>query len=292
MKRFIVLFLVVVFIPCLSVHGQVNGTTPLTPMFTFDAALNSFMETTEIERVIHYGQILKDNIEQIKNLEYMVDNAVKQVEMVTRNIASARDIKSWDDFADWYNRQLYYEKMAVEAATNINVTIGKKDYSIYDLEGIIDGVDDTYVQYWKKEFTEEQRKAMWLELGLSPENYAYVQPFRLMARENNRLLLTASEIQNRKNTRDSERNNEIQNQIAHNASLPENEQMGQNAVSQLNLEVSIQISEKLSDMAAMQALQMKAQGIDRYLDQTPANVPMLSDWPEDGFTSIPKNREK
>jgi hypothetical protein len=166
---------------------------------------------------------------------------------------------------------------------NANISIGKKNYSLYDLEGIVDAVDDKYVDYWNREFTEKQRKEMWLGLGLTPANYAYVQPFREKARELSREAFYASDIQNEWYVRNMERNNERQKRIADDKNLAEEDQMGEKEVMQLLLESSMENNKLLNDMAMMQAKQLEMQATQYYLDQAEPDAPVFSDWPDDGF---------
>jgi anaerobic ribonucleoside-triphosphate reductase len=274
MKKFIVLVLVLVFIPCLSVYGQ---------LAVADAFVATIMEETKIDQGIAFGQMIKDNITQIANFTVLIEQTVQQVQFAMQNLASAKDIRSWDDFTDWYNRQLYLERNAIETIKGMSVNIGRKSYSLWDIEGMADGFNESYVNYWNNEFTEEQRKAMWLELGLTPSNYAFVQPFREKGREVTRQLFTALDIQNKKNMQSSQNNKDILDKHESDSQKPPDQQIGQKEVEQDLLKVSISIDEKLSDISTMQALDLQAKGIDRYLDQTPPNAPPLSEWPDDGF---------
>jgi hypothetical protein len=278
MKKIFVLVLVLVFIPCFSLHGQ---------MVVFDAAVAALIENTKVEQVLFYGQMLLDNISQIDATVDLYKKSVEQIALAARNIESAKDIKSWDDFTDWYNRQLYFERKAVESVKGVKVTIGKKEYSLLDIEGMADGVNDTHFEYWNNQFSEDQRRAMWIELGLSPANYAYVQPFRLKGREIARQLFAASEIINDKNMKSSSENKDILDKHERDSLKSPENQMGQKEVEQDLLKVNISSNEKLSDIAALQAKHLEYLGVKEYLDNTPPSTPLLSDWPEDGFTKFP-----
>jgi hypothetical protein len=164
-----------------------------------------------------------------------------------------------------------------------NISIGNKNYSLYDLEGIVDAVDYEYVDYWNREFTDKQRKEMWLGLGLTPANYAYVQPFREKARELSREAFYASDIQNEWYVRNVERNNERQEKIAADKNKSEEDQMGEKEVMQLLLESSMENNKVLNDIAMMQAKQLEMQATQYYLDQAQPDAPLFSDWPSDGF---------
>jgi len=168
MKK-ILFLLVVVFLPIYA-YAQIGIIS--------DAVIATLLETTHADQIIYYAQQLDQGIQQIEHFRYMVENTGKQMEMALQNLKSLKDIESWDDFMDFYNRQLYLERQAAEAFDNMSVKISKKDYKLTDVYGMAEGLMETHIDYWNKEFTEEQRKEMWLGLGLTPSNYAYVQPFR------------------------------------------------------------------------------------------------------------------
>jgi hypothetical protein len=102
----------------------------------------------------------------------MVDHLQTSAERSLQNLGSATDIKSWDDFKDWYNYQLYLERQTIRTFENMKVNIGGKNYHFTDVLGIYDGLKWETIEFWDNEFTEEQRREMWTKAGLSPANYA------------------------------------------------------------------------------------------------------------------------
>jgi len=273
MKK-ILFLLVVVFLPCLGAYAQA---------IIGDAVVASILQETKTEYLIQYGYMLNEAIKQVDHFKTMIEQTGQQINMSMQNLKSIKDIHSWDDFMDFYNRQLYFEKMAVESVKGMNVTIGKKNYSLYDLEGIADGLTDTYIEYWNNEFNEEQRKEMWLNLGLSPANYAYVLPYREKGREVTRQLLAMSDIQNRKNIKTSEANKKDDDDLVKDAALPLNEQMGEKEVLQRLLRATIRTSEGIGDMSAILAKQAEMQAIDKYLNRPLKQTPEISSWSANGF---------
>jgi hypothetical protein len=274
MKRFFLPLLVVFLLPLHFSHAQ---------LAVIDAGVNTLLTVSGIDQVIHYAQEVTEWVETANRFNQQVQHWKFQVERTLQNLKGAKDIKSWSDFMSWYNRQLYMEKQTMDMFKNANISIGNKNYSLYDLEGIVDAVDNKYVDYWNREFTDQQRKEMWLGLGLTPANYAYVQPFREKARELSREAFYASDIQNEWYVRNMERNNERQTKIAADKNLAEEDQMGEKEVMQLLLESSMENNKLLNDMAMMQAKQLEMQATQYYLEQTEPDVPVFSDWPVDGF---------
>jgi hypothetical protein len=276
MKRFLLLSSVVVFLPCQIVHSQ---------LAVFDAAVSTIMEKTHFDQVIHYAQMIDQAINQVNLIKNQIEHAVYMANMAVQNLTSA-DINSFDDFMDWYNRQLYLERMTVESFKNMNVTIGKKNYNFMDIEGMAGGFNETYIEYWNNEFTEEQRKEMWLTLGLTPSNYAYVQPFRERGRELAREFLAASSIRNNEYMKNMQANNLRQDKLARDKYLGLEEKMGEKEVLMMILESSMENNKVLNDIAMYQAMEMERKAVEMYMDQTPMQEPQFSSWPENGFRPL------
>jgi len=91
----------------------------------------------------------------------MIAHAKNQLDLAYKNMASLQDVDSWDDFMSWYNRQLYLERASENAWNNINVTVGKKQYHITQIEDMAYAAKENYGDYWDKEFTDEQRREIW-----------------------------------------------------------------------------------------------------------------------------------
>jgi len=279
MKRFLSIFFVFIFIPFFNAWGQ---------MATFDSALNALIAATGIDQMIYYGQQLADNIQQIAQFQIMIENFTTQAQRAVQNLASAKDIKSWDDFMGWYNRQLYLERKTAETFDNMNVTIGKKQYRLTDIEGMAYGFNDTYVNYWNKEFTEEQQREMWLGLGLTPANYAYVQPFRAKARELTKEGLTAVSIQNEWYMRNMQKNNERQKKLAEDQLKSTENKMGSKEITMMILESLLETNKVMNDIAMEQAKQRELKAVEDSLNNPPDKKPPISNWERNGFEPLRK----
>ena len=279
MKKIIVLFFVVLLLPCFTVQSQ---------MAVIDAALNSLMTISGIDQIIHYAQMVADNITQIQHMVQMVQNGRDQIERAMKNLSSAKDISSWSDFTSWYNRQLYLERRTMETFQNMNVSIGDKSYHLTDIEGIVSGYKDQTKEYWDNEFTEEQRRAMWINLGLTPSNYAFVQPFRAKALDIAREGLTQREVQNEYYTRQMERNKERLDRMARDNTLDndDSDKMTEKELLMYILETLTESNKVTNDLAMQGAAILEKFAVDFYLDQTPVDKLAVSHWPEDGFTRL------
>jgi len=277
MKRYFLIFFAVFFFPVQFANAQL--------LMTMDAALNTLMQATGINQIIHYAQELIQWAETATRFKQQLEHMKFQVERAHQNLQSIQDVDNWSDFKAWYNRQLYYERMTMETFKKANIHIGRKDYSLYDLESIKDAVDYKYIDYWNREFTEEQNKEMWLRLGLTPSNYAYVQPFREKANNLAREAFNATEIQGLWYQRNMERNNERLQKLDADKNLENDDpnKLTEKEILMYMLESSQETNKVANDIAMNQAHMMEMQAAEHYLDQTPIHNKALSDWPDDAF---------
>jgi len=212
MKKIFVLFCLAFIIlagqPC---HAQV--------MAVFDAVVEELLGSSIAAQATYYAQQIYDNASQITNLVSQLEYMANTFQMQVNNLSRIGDIKSWDDFMDWHNRQLYLERKTEETFNGMNVSIGNKNYSLWDVEGIAYGVKDTYVDYWDREFTEDQQKEMWLRMGLTPSNYAYVQTWKEREKDIARRFLTAPSVQNEESMEQAEQANKFKNRLAEDSGL-------------------------------------------------------------------------
>jgi hypothetical protein len=278
MKRFLILFFVFLMGSRQIVHSQVTEV--------FDAAVGSLLTKMGIDQYIHYGQMVLDNISQINQLTIQAEYSAKAYQQAYNNLSRIGDIKSYDDFWNWYNRQLYLERRSREVFESMNVTVGSKKYAFTDIEGIAHGLDETYVQYWNNEFTEEQRKAMWLNLGLTPANYAYRQIWQEKEADLARKFLTLSEIQNEEYMAQMGRGKAKKDRLAMDALAEQDNKIGEKELAALNLDTNIDSNKILNDIAMMTAAQLELQAADYYSKQTPIVSPVFADWTEDGFRPL------
>ena len=275
MKKFLLVFLI--FIPCFNAWGQAP---------TFDSALNALMAATGINQMIYYGQQLADNITQIKNTATQIKHLEESAKRQIQNLQSIKDIGSWDDFMDFYNRQLYLERQTGQIWDNTTVTIGKKQYHITDIEGINYGTKDAYVDYWAKEFTPEQEREMWLTMGLTPANYAYVTPYREKAKELTKEGFTAVKMQNEWYVRQMERNKAIRDKLAADQHKDTDDKLGEKEINMMILESLLDTNKVMNDMAMAQAKEAERNAIKDKLADAPNDKPTIADWNKYAFEMI------
>jgi hypothetical protein len=275
MKRFIFSLLVTVSFS-LQVHAQVA---------VFDAGVSGFLSAFEIERGLQWAETTWEWGQKAKQFKKMIESLGDQIDLAVQNLKSLKDIRSYSDFMDWYNRQLYFEKSAVQSFDSMNVSIGKKNYKLSDIVGIGEGLQNSYIDVWKEDFTEDQRRALWLKLGMTPANYAYVTPFRQKGRELNSQFFSAAGIQNDWYMRNVERNNQRLEQLAEDNNRETNDKLGIKEIAIMQLESSMENNKLLNDIAMNQALQMQMQATDNYLKNSPQYDPFDLHW-KNGFEPL------
>ena len=280
MKRFL-------FLALLAIAGRFAQPVHAQLVEVIDVTVAEALHETKIENAISFAQMLKDNADMIWHTIDMVQNTANIVQLSTQNLRSFEDIKSYDDFMGWYNRQLYYDRTVQESFNNITVTVGKKDYKLLDLEGWGNGLYDTYATNpFDKDITEEQRREMWLRLGLTPANYAYVLPFRQQASDLRRRFLVASDIENEKYMKAMEQNKIKKDKLAGDKLLQLDDKMGEKEALMMIADTSIANNEVLHDLVMLMTDMMGLQAVQHYLEQTPPDAPALSEWPKDGFRKL------
>jgi len=277
MKRFLFVFLVLFFIPCFNAYSQ---------MAVLDATLNSIMVNSGIAQGIYYAQQLADNISQITNTITQIKHMEEAAKRSIQNLESIKDIGSWDDFMDFYNRQLYLERQTAQIWDNTTVTIGKKQYHITDIENIKYGAKDAYADYWAKEFTPEQEREMWMTMGLTPANYAYVTPFREKAKELTKEGFTAAKMQNEWYVRQMERNKEIRDKLAADQHKATEDKLGSKEITMMILETLLDTNKVMNDMAMAQAKEAEKKAVQDMLNNAPNDKPPIADWNKYAFEMI------
>jgi len=276
MKRILIVLLFVILFPYHVVYGQ------FIPLLT--APLEFLTEHSGIAEYLFYIQQLTDNVVQIEHLIRQAENTSKMYEMSFKNLTKIGDVKSWNGFMDWYNRQLYLERSAEEAFNNMNFSVGGKSYSVLDVEGIAHGINETYVEYWNKEFSPDQRREMWTRLGLTPANYAYVQLWKEKEMDIAKKFLTSPGIQNNEYMKQMIRNNEILQKLAGDSLSDDDEKIGEKEIAALSLETEIATNKALNDLNVMVSEIQEKLAVDMYKEKAPADSPAVSDWPDGGFT--------
>jgi hypothetical protein len=277
MKKFLfilVLTAALALLPAANAHAQ----------FAIVAAATDFLLSFEtIQQSIYWAQQAYDMATQIEQFAKQVEYLGRAAESQVRNLQNIGNIHSYKDFADWYNRQIYLERKTEETWDNMSFSIGKHSYKLTDAEGIAYAIQNTYVDPFENGFTEEQRKAVWVGLGMTPANYAYVQTWKKREEELVKRFIAAREIQNNDYKDDMDRNNEKLNDLEKDKEKAEIDPddkslMDVKGVAAITAEMSIHNNKKLNDIDAKLADIMDFLGTETLLDKDiKYNTPPVSD---------------
>jgi cell division protein FtsB len=140
-----------------------------------DAGLTSFMAWSHADQIVKYGLMIAAQTEEVANTYQQVQMMIEAEKRAINNLSGVLDVKNFDDFMKWQNRQLYLEREAEDRFYSMGVKIGGKNYTVTELNGIPGALHNTFGDPYWDDFTEEQRAEMYNQLGLSPANYNYVK---------------------------------------------------------------------------------------------------------------------
>jgi hypothetical protein len=260
------------------VNAQMAVTAPI---------LEGIIAATYADQVVYYAQSIAQLVASASTAYDQFNNMLRMEQMALDNLKGMTDVKSWDDFMSWYNRQLYLERQAENKFLSLGVNIGGENVRISEINQIPDALKTEYVDHWGPNFTPAQRRKMWLNLGLAPSNYMYIQTWKAREQALAKSLLTKPETINEDNMAAMERNNEIRNKLAEDRDKPEDQRMGEKEIASMSLEVNIDTNRAIREMAYDQA---EANAWTVTTDQerrAPPNSPGLSEmWGRELFEPI------
>jgi hypothetical protein len=272
MKRFIIMLLLTVFLSLTIANAQVTIVA---------ASTDAFITGSMIEQALYWGQQALDMASQIEQFKTMIENMGKQIQAHVENLNNISKIHSYKDFMAWFNRQLYLERMTEETFKNMNITIGNKRYNITDVEGMAYGFNDTYIDYWNKEFTEEQRREMWTNLGVTPSNYAYIQTWKAREQKIAQEFLAARAIHNEEYKKNMQQNKDKTDALEEDKTKDDSEKMGEKGVAVINAETNIASNKVLNDIRGDLVDIKELKAIEMYQKNTPVDQPPMTEWPGD-----------
>jgi ASC-1-like (ASCH) protein len=278
MKRVSVAVVSLVFLIGIRANAQMAVTAPI---------LETLMSVTYADQLIYYAQSIAEMVQTGINTYNQFQNMLRMEQMALNNLKGVVNVKNLDDFMNWYNRQLYLERQAENKYNNLGVKIGGQDYRIAEIEDIPNAMKSAYVDYWDNDFSEAQRKEMWLNLGLSPSNYLYVQAWETREKEIAKVILTKPDVINEENMEATERHAEIANSLKEDKLKPEEQKMGEKDLLSLSLEIQMDTNRVMRQMAYDQAQANELDLVQKRAAAVPPNPPGLSEtWGKDFFGPI------
>jgi hypothetical protein len=270
MKRF---FLIAIcFIFCAGVLSA--------QMVVIDAALNSLMAATKVEQALNFGLMIKAQAESALTAYNQLQSLIKQGEAVAQNLKKFKDIRSFDDFMKWNNRQLALEQAAEQKFNNIGIKVGGKTVNLKELKDLPATMHETYVDYWDKEFTEDQKREMWIKLGMSPAAYAYQKTWQARLDAAHTKFLGAAEVINEENQKANEADGAKKEALAR-------DDLGANEIAAIQADTMIDMARQQRDAAVDEAAWREHLIDVEKSEEVIVAPPMLSEsWNLNPYTSI------
>jgi hypothetical protein len=246
-------------------------------MGALDGAMVALLEVTHLDQVAAYAQQLIQLVQSAENTYNQFQNMIRQEQMALKNLKGISNVKSWDDFKDWNNRQLYLERQAEGKFKNLGVSVGGKKYSFTEAEELAEAMKYQYVDYFDRDFTEDQRREMWVNLGMTPSNYKYMATWKEREKQLGHSIATKIETLSEEKKKSAERNKEIIDKIAADGSKSETDKMGEKELSSYQLEVAIDTNMAIRDMAIDNAEAREMDLMRQKQIDAPSSAPRLSD---------------
>jgi hypothetical protein len=261
------------FLLSAGAHAQIPGIVEL------GAATQALIMGTKIEEFVYYAQMVKQQIEAAFNTYHQLEAMVRAEQRALQNLAGIASVGSYSDFMDWYNRQLYLERQVEQRYGSIGIQIGGNTYGIADIEKIPGALAGRFADdsYWD-DFTEEQRREMWVGLGLTPANYVYQSAW--LAKEGSlaQNILTRREVINEENQEAHRRNSDI-------LRLAYKPDVAEKGLLQGLLEMTADTNRAIRELAYDNAEWREYQLAKDRLDKTPSSPGPISDmWGKELFT--------
>jgi len=271
------LFLVLVLFCAFSVCANAQ-------LAVVDGAVQSLLTAMGIDQVIYYAQSLAELSQNVQNSYQQIQHMIRAEQRALENLRSIVDVRNFDDFMKWQNRQLYLEREVEDRFDNIGVKIGKNTYTLTELDKIPSAMRDNYGDPYWDDFTEEQREEMYFKLGLAPANYNYVKTWSAREDMIAKRLLTRGEILDEENAQAAEGyQNLIQKYRQSREDLDTNELLKNSHMTMMQIEMV------LRDLSRAIAAKDEYDMAKDKKSQAPANPPRLSDqWNKEIFGNISK----
>jgi hypothetical protein len=106
------------------------------------------LESQGFTQIAHMVTQIEQAIANAQNTYNQFQNLLRAEERARKNMLGVTDIKSFDDFKKWYNRQLYLEKEAETRLTTSGVKIGDKFYSLKNVQDIPEAAKNNFTDFF------------------------------------------------------------------------------------------------------------------------------------------------
>ncbi|MDR2491248.1 MAG: hypothetical protein LBD20_07595 [Spirochaetaceae bacterium] len=261
---------------CLAAICAVMSMT-LPCVFAVTSIIAPALEAQGLIQIGHLVTQIQNTYESAMNTYNQFQNMLRAEERMLNNLKGVTDIKNWDDFMKWANRQMYLEKQAEDRFTNMGVKIGGKSYTMQNIEDIPAASKNYFNDLFKDDFSDAERKEIFVKMGLTPSNYTYLQTWNTREKNLAKSLLTKKDTINADNMTWFERMKNVRDILTSDATKPEDEKLQEKGLLQYILEVMMDTNRVQREMSYDQAVKNEYEVSKDKQNEAPANPPMLSD---------------
>jgi tetrahydromethanopterin S-methyltransferase subunit B len=185
-----------VLVPALCLLVTIQSYAQMAVM---DAGVATLLQMTKADQAIYYVQSIAEQVKSAENTYNQFMNMLRTEQRALNNLKNVTKVRNFDDFMQWNNRQLYLEKQAENRFHNMGVKIGGQTYRLADVDKIPEAMRENYGDEYWNDFSEEERRKMWTNLGLTPSNYVYVKTWQAREAALAALMIGGDEIRNEEN---------------------------------------------------------------------------------------------
>ena len=273
MKRKLYIFALIVclFFPAQKTHAA--------------GAVAALLEVQILADAVFYAGQLAEMAMAVKHAYAQLKELKDSAERAVNNLKGVADIQSISDFKNWFNRQLYLERETEYRFNRLGVKIGKTNYKLFDIDKIPDALKYEYYDKFKNDFSEEEKRDMWVSMGLSPGNYAYIKTWQDRNEKIAREIRTHNDVFADEFEEAANRNDNLMNKYAvENLQLDQNEILKESHITGMHTEMSV----RENTMSIMKLLNYELSR-DRLAEAPATPVQPYRNWNESIYGSITPN---
>ena len=248
--------------------------------------LEGLVAATNIQNYLFYAQSIIELARSAVNTYNQLQLAIRSYERALQNMRNLREVTSFHDFMDWYNRQLFLERQTEARFRNMGVTVGGRRYSMAEVMDIPRDVHSTFRDVHAYGLTDAQRRNMWINLGLTPANYVYIRTWEAKQRDLAMGVLTRRQLRDEEAMRAAMREHEIALDINMQQFRSDDDLMSEKTLLGLIAEVLMGTNRAIRDMHRDQLEAAELELVNRQLENTPPNRSVLHGWNRQIFSSI------
>lgn len=158
--------------------GIIGGAVSAGATAAAETALIAEMKLEQLAVLAEWGKQAQSMAQEIEHLYNQLEHMKGATERAINNLQGVLDARSFGDFMSWFNRQLYLEREVERRYNSMNVTVGRKTYSMSEIDKIPETLRNQMSDQWANGLSEAESKRLWADLGLSPGNYMYIQTWK------------------------------------------------------------------------------------------------------------------